>query len=163
MTSPTCLSCHRQPEPGSHRCRHHNVITTHLMLGFPALTTDIEHIPHLRARWRNKMGYIVVIRNLHTEHATPCQSIHPELYFDGWKHLSRADQANLEQLCLSCPVLEHCREVAIAHQEHGFQGGMTPGQRASVRTLRGQLLNSFLNPSACHPEYRHGYWIRSGS
>jgi len=46
----------------------------------------------------------------------------------------------VEQTCKSCPVLEPCQEWAVYHESVGFQGGLTPQQRETVRKrLRIQL------------------------
>jgi hypothetical protein len=48
----------------------------------------------------------------------------------------------LRRLCLSCPVLQECREWAIAHEEYGFWGGMSPIERESERSMRGVRLQT---------------------
>jgi hypothetical protein len=42
--------------------------------------------------------------------------------------------------CERCPVLEQCRDWAIKHEQHGYQGGLTEQQRAQIR----RKLNIFL-------------------
>lgn len=159
----TCLSCHRKTEKGQHRCRHHLAITNHLMHGFPRLTLRIEHVPHVRARAEHSKGTLLVINKLPAEVTTPCQSIDPAFYFEEMANMHHGSRRALVSGCLSCPVLEQCREIAIAHQEYGFQGGMTPAQRASVRTLRGQALTNLTGPQQQHPDFAHGYYVRSGT
>lgn len=165
MTSPplTCLSCHRAADTGSPRCRHHNNLTAHLMHGFPMPALNVENVPHLRARHDNERGSVLIIHQLSVGQRTPCQGINPQLYFEEWQTLTHRERRTLASLCASCPVLEQCREIAVAHQEDGFQGGMTPNQRASLRTLRGQLLANMIGSQNQHPDYQHGYFIRSGS
>jgi hypothetical protein len=133
------------------------------MLGFPMPTLDIDTVPHAKARHQRAEGAVLVIQRLPHSQPTPCQRINPELYFEDFNLLDHSERRNLAHLCRTCPLLEQCREIAIAHQEHGFQGGMTPNQRASVRTLRGQLLTNMIGPSNQHPEYTHGHFIRSGT
>ena len=38
------------------------------------------------------------------------------------------------EACKSCPVLEQCQEWAVLHEAYGYQGGLTPAQRARVRS-----------------------------
>lgn len=165
MTVPqtTCLSCHRRTESTTPRCRHHNNLSTHLLHGFPMPALDIEDVPHAKARHQKPEGTVLVIHRLPVTSPTPCQRINPELFFEDYNHLDHSERRDLAHMCRTCPIIEHCREIAIAHQEHGFQGGMTPNQRASIRTLRGQLLTNLIGPLNQHPEYRHGHFIKSGT
>ena len=39
--------------------------------------------------------------------------------------------------CAKCPVLDQCRDYAIWHEEYGFWGGMSEGERASYREANG--------------------------
>lgn len=43
------------------------------------------------------------------------------------------------QVCVSCPVMETCREQAILDQEYGVWGGTTDHQRAAIRRVRRQM------------------------
>lgn len=43
----------------------------------------------------------------------------------------------LRQICLTCPVLQDCREYAISHETWGFWGGLTATERESERVIRG--------------------------
>lgn len=45
--------------------------------------------------------------------------------------------AQLRRTCLSCPVVQECREYAITHELYGFWGGMTAMERIAERELRG--------------------------
>ena len=159
----TCLSCHRKTEKNQPRCRHHITITNHLMQGFPRLTLQIENVPYVRARAEHSKGTLLVIEKLPAEVTVPCQSIDPAYYFEEVANNQHPSRRALVSGCLSCPVLEQCREIAIAHQEYGWQGGMTPAQRASVRTLRGQALTHLTGPFQQHPEFAHGHYIRRGT
>lgn len=46
----------------------------------------------------------------------------------------------LRRVCLTCPVVQECREYAISHELYGFWGGMTAIERQSERVLRGITL-----------------------
>ena len=41
-------------------------------------------------------------------------------------------EARALKMCNSCPVLEHCRQMARANGENGFWGGETEEQRAAA-------------------------------
>jgi len=45
----------------------------------------------------------------------------------------RSFGSEAEKLCADCPVLEPCQEWAVYHEAFGYQGGLTPNQRAKVR------------------------------
>lgn len=45
----------------------------------------------------------------------------------------RRRELQAKQICLSCPVLQQCRRVAIASREpHGVWGATTPRERAKM-------------------------------
>ena len=59
-----------------------------------------------------------------------CREADTNLFFpeDG-----RSFDPEVENLCSNCPVLEPCQEWAVYHEAFGYQGGLTPKQRAKVR------------------------------
>ncbi len=49
-----------------------------------------------------------------------------------------ADVREAKALCLSCPVMQECRDWALANSSlttHGIWGGLTPQQRRTHRRL----------------------------
>lgn len=61
-------------------------------------------------------------------------------YSDGYvSNLTTAPKqhAYLRRVCLSCPVVQECREYAISHELYGFWGGMTAMERIAEREMRG--------------------------
>jgi WhiB family redox-sensing transcriptional regulator len=62
-----------------------------------------------------------------------CRSVDPEIFFHpdnerGPRRRARQEQA--KAICASCPVLQQCREHALAVREpYGVWGGMTEEER----------------------------------
>jgi hypothetical protein len=65
-----------------------------------------------------------------------CRNMNPNLFFPEEEKGSSAKKIYSEEVinaCLNCPVLEPCQEWAVLHEGYGYQGGLTPQQRAKVR------------------------------
>lgn len=58
-------------------------------------------------------------------------------YYTGYISTAPKQHAYLRRVCLSCPVVQECREYAISHELYGFWGGMTAMERQSERQMRG--------------------------
>lgn len=59
-----------------------------------------------------------------------CAQVDPELFFPD----QGSNSAAAKRLCESCPVIEPCREEAIATPElDGVWGGLTKGERRKLR------------------------------
>jgi len=43
----------------------------------------------------------------------------------------------LRKICGECPILEDCRNWALAHEKYGFQGGMSGYERKAYRMEHG--------------------------
>lgn len=43
----------------------------------------------------------------------------------------------LKKVCGDCPFKQECQEYALAHERHGFWGGMTTFERERVRKIKG--------------------------
>ena len=65
-----------------------------------------------------------------------CRRENPDAFFhpDGERGPSRRNRDSAAKaLCLSCPVLQHCREHALQVREHyGVWGGMTEDEREAT-------------------------------
>ena len=63
----------------------------------------------------------------------PCRRENPDVFFhpDGERGPSRRNRDNAAKaVCLSCPVLQNCREHALqVHEPYGVWGGMTEYER----------------------------------
>ena len=57
--------------------------------------------------------------------------------YTGYLSTKPKQHAYLRRVCLSCPVVQECREYAITHELWGFWGGMTAMERQSERVMRG--------------------------
>ena len=47
-----------------------------------------------------------------------------------------------KEVCRGCPVIDLCLEHALAAEDHGVWGGMTPKERLQVRRDRERLIAS---------------------
>ena len=54
-----------------------------------------------------------------------------------WSSNRPVQHAYLRRMCLSCPVVQECREWGIKRERYGFWGGMTATERESERIMRG--------------------------
>lgn len=54
-----------------------------------------------------------------------------------WSSTKPVQHAYLRRMCLSCPVVQECREWGIKRERYGFWGGMTATERESERIMRG--------------------------
>ena len=58
-----------------------------------------------------------------------------------WSSNKPVQHAYLRRMCLSCPVVQECREWGIKRERYGFWGGMTATERESERIMRGIRVN----------------------
>lgn len=98
---------------------------------------------------REKMSELVL--ELPDFENASCKGIgHQAFYDDGMEVEAAIDQddtiwssnrpiqhAYLRRMCLSCPVVQECREWGIKRERYGFWGGMTATERESERIMRG--------------------------
>ena len=64
-----------------------------------------------------------------------CQNLPSEVFFpeDSARKSRRAREARAKRICLSCPVLDECREHAIRTPEtYGIWGATTPRERLDL-------------------------------
>lgn len=64
-----------------------------------------------------------------------CQNLPSEVFFpeDAARKSRRAGEARAKRICLSCPVLDECREHAIRTPEpYGIWGATTPRERLDL-------------------------------
>ncbi len=65
-----------------------------------------------------------------------CRTVSPELFFhpEGERGPARRRRdERAKALCLQCPVLEECRQHALAaHEPYGVWGGMTEDEREAA-------------------------------
>lgn len=76
-----------------------------------------------------------------------CKGMDVDLFYDdyliaerhtgGYISTAPRQHAYLRRVCLSCPVVQECREYAITHERYGFWGGMTAMERHTEREMRG--------------------------
>jgi WhiB family redox-sensing transcriptional regulator len=70
-----------------------------------------------------------------------CRGMDPEMFFhpDGERGPRRRNRENAAKaVCASCPVLQRCREQALAIQEpYGIWGGLSEDDRAAILSRRG--------------------------
>lgn len=50
-----------------------------------------------------------------------------------------------KEICAVCPVLEECREYALAHSDHGVWGGMSERERNVERSRRKREMSEAMN------------------
>ena len=66
----------------------------------------------------------------------PCRRENPDVFFhpDGERGPSRRNRDGAAKaVCLSCPVLQNCREHALqVHEPYGVWGGMTEYEREAM-------------------------------
>jgi len=65
-----------------------------------------------------------------------CRGVDTNLFFpteENGRPTKRGFDPIAHATCSGCPVLEQCAEWAVHHAGAGFQGGLTPLQRAKVR------------------------------
>jgi hypothetical protein len=100
-------------------------------------------------RNREKMSDLVL--ELPDFENASCKGVgHKAFYDDGFEVEAAIDQddtiwssnrpvqhAYLRRMCLSCPVVQECREWGIKRERYGFWGGMTATERESERIMRG--------------------------
>jgi hypothetical protein len=104
-------------------------------------------------RKRQKMSELVL--ELPDFENASCKGVgHKAFYDDGLEVEAAIDQddtiwwssrpvqhAYLRRMCLSCPIVQECREWGITREKYGFWGGMTATERASERIMRGITVN----------------------
>ena len=70
-----------------------------------------------------------------------CRGMDPEMFFhpDGERGPRRRNRENAAKaVCASCPVLQKCREQALAIAEpYGIWGGLSEDDRAAILSRRG--------------------------
>lgn len=68
-----------------------------------------------------------------------CLGEHPETWFpahytkDGREH---PDVTAAKSICIHCPVADECLAYALAHDEDGIWGGLTPAERSALGRRR---------------------------
>ena len=109
--------------------------------------SSVKSMPGRRAR--EKMSDLVL--ELPDFENASCKGIgHQAFYDDGleveaaidqddtiWSSNRPVQHAYLRRMCLSCPVVQECREWGIKRERYGFWGGMTATERESERIMRG--------------------------
>jgi len=105
--------------------------------------------PMPSTRRREKMSELVL--ELPDFENASCKGIgHKAFYDDGieveaaidedetiWSSTKPVQHAYLRRMCLSCPIVQKCREWGITREKYGFWGGMTAIERESERIMRG--------------------------
>lgn len=71
-----------------------------------------------------------------------CKGMNIEKFFPIDSEEAKDIHPDARAACESCPVAEPCLEWALRHESHGFQGGMTAGQRHRERGRRRMALYS---------------------
>jgi WhiB family redox-sensing transcriptional regulator len=66
--------------------------------------------------------------------STDPDAFHPEIGSNA------TNWSTLRRICSGCPTLDPCRDWAIAFEDYGFWGGMTPDERRAARRLRGMTI-----------------------
>ena len=66
----------------------------------------------------------------------PCAQTDPELFFADHPSTMQLLAPVLRRICAFCPSRKPCGEWAILYEVHGFWGGMTPHERATIRGTR---------------------------
>lgn len=70
-----------------------------------------------------------------------CRGKDPEMFFhpDNERGPRRRNRENAAKaICASCPVIQQCREAALANQEpYGIWGGLSEDDRAVILSRRG--------------------------
>jgi hypothetical protein len=109
--------------------------------------SSVKSMPGRRAR--EKMSDLVL--ELPDFENASCKGIgHQAFYDDGleveaaidqddtiWSSNKPVQHAYLRRMCLSCPIVQECREWGITREKYGFWGGMTAIERESERIMRG--------------------------
>jgi WhiB family redox-sensing transcriptional regulator len=62
-----------------------------------------------------------------------CRGMDPHMFVPD-KHVNVA--ADAKAACASCPVRDACLEHALAHEPHGYWGGMSERDRRRILRLR---------------------------
>ena len=113
--------------------------------------SSVKSMPGRRAR--EKMSDLVL--ELPDFENASCKGIgHQAFYDDGleveaaidqddtiWSSNRPVQHAYLRRMCLSCPIVQECREWGITRERYGFWGGMTATERESERIIRGIRVN----------------------
>lgn len=84
----------------------------------------------------------------------PCAGAATEVFFpsdrddDGkrlmsWPQIREHYEYAATRYCGQCPIVEACREYAIAHEEYGLWGGLSPVQRKAERKARKWVLVAY--------------------
>ena len=79
-----------------------------------------------------------------------CKGLSVDLFFP-----LRKIPESTKRVCRECPVQEQCLEWALRHEEYGYRGGMTEGQRRIERKVRGIKFQPLHTPNYGE-EYVHG-------
>lgn len=62
-----------------------------------------------------------------------CSGVWTHLFYLEGQGASQEIQPLLKKTCDNCPILPQCREYAIEHETHGYWGGLTMSDRATLR------------------------------
>ena len=66
-----------------------------------------------------------------------CAGVDPEMFFPGTGGNRHMDTyAEARRVCARCPVTLQCLEDALAHEEWGMRGGLTPDEQHQLRKDR---------------------------
>lgn len=72
-----------------------------------------------------------------------CRTVSPEVFFhpEGERGPARRRRdERAKQVCLSCPVLQECRDHALrAREPYGVWGAMTEGERETLLAQRNSI------------------------
>jgi WhiB family redox-sensing transcriptional regulator len=79
-----------------------------------------------------------IIEDWEWQHQGACRTLPSEMFFhpDGERGPRRRNRENAAKaICATCPVMERCRQHALANQEpYGIWGGLSEDDRASILT-----------------------------
>lgn len=66
-----------------------------------------------------------------------CRSVDVDVFYDG----ETLSEVAAKAICADCPVIEECRDYAVAANEpHGIWGGLSPSERVQYRWRQGVVL-----------------------
>jgi hypothetical protein len=105
-----------------------------------AMTQQLHHLRRLdepRFDWRGEAA---------------CRGTDPELFFPiGAGRNSLSQIAAAKRICARCPVIERCRESALANGYEGIWGGLDDDERRRMRARRQRTTRPSTNPEPLSP------------
>lgn len=107
----------------------------------------VERVVPVRRNGRTYRAFY--IKALDPDPGRHCKGLDPALMFapeaEDYESVSELRLATYaahryaSELCQGCPMIEHCAEWGIAHEEYGVWGGLPPAMRKRTRMKRGQI------------------------